>query len=648
MSHGFSYPVFLYLFDLDELGELSKKIPFFRYNKLAPIAIHDKDYFKSEPGSIKEKLLRHFSEFGISEKIQKVYMLTGARYFNYVFNPVSFFYCFSEDGSLCGHVAEVNNTFSERHVYMLPASTSLAGTNFQASYERPKSFHVSPFYDMENRTYHFDFSSLSDSLDVRIDVKKDGVVDFKSRIWGKLEPLTTGSLCKTLVSYPITATLTMPRILWQAKKLYFNYKLPVYTKPIPQSSYTIQTAPPSIIERLCLGITLRYLEKLKVGLLEIELPDETSHTFGTLESKSKAHIRVKDYRFFMRVIFSGDIGFGESYVYGEWESRDVTAVIALFAKNFDHFDDRNIILSYLGRAYNQIKHWFIPNSIKGSKNNIHAHYDLSNTLFSTFLDSTMSYSSALYLSADDTLEQAQKNKIHAIIKKAQINSKDHVLEIGCGWGGLAIETVKATGCRMTCITVSEQQYELAKSRVLEAGLQDKISIELCDYRLVKGSYSKIISVEMLEAVGKEYFGEFFKTCDRLLTKDGLVVLQVITMADQRSKAYSISGDWIQKHIFPGCFIPTLTLLSEAATKHSKFVIEDLENIGVHYAKTLATWRENFLSRFGELEGQGFDERFKRAWVYYFSYCEAGFATRTLGDLHLVLSRPNNETLPGIN
>ncbi|MFW5808510.1 MAG: class I SAM-dependent methyltransferase, partial [Spirochaetota bacterium] len=281
------------------------------------------------------------------------------------------------------------------------------------------------------------------------------------------------------------------------------------------------------------------------------------------------------------------------------------------------------------------------NSLTGSRKNISMHYDLSNDFFKLFLDQTMLYSSARFMSARDSLKKAQLNKVHDIIEKLQITKTDHVLEIGCGWGGFAIEAARKTGCRVTGVTISEEQYAYAKERVQSQKLQKLVSIELLDYRKLSGTYDKIVSIEMAEAVGAKYLGEFVHTIDRHLKKDGLAFLQCITMPDNRHDHYKRSTDWIRKYIFNGGHLLSLTELCTQLKRNSTLFIHHLENIGVHYAKTLHLWRENFEKNVQKIEKLGFDGTFIRKWRYYLASCEAAFETRMVNDIQIILTRENN-------
>jgi cyclopropane-fatty-acyl-phospholipid synthase len=385
--------------------------------------------------------------------------------------------------------------------------------------------------------------------------------------------------------------------------------------------------------------------KLPKGSLSLCLPDGEVHTYGKANG-IKAKIIVNDYRFFTRTVFGGEVGFGEAYTDGDWDSDDVTRVIRLFLENKDAISYETVLTAWVTRLLDRLVHMRNKNTTEGSRGNIASHYDLSNELYQVFLDRTLTYSCGLYLGADDDLETAQKNKLRSIIRKARIGAGDHVLDIGCGWGGFAIEAATTTGCQVTGITISEAQYDLARKRVRKAGLDDRISICLQDYRRVSGSFDKIVSIEMLEGVGHEYLGTFFSCCNRLLKPDGLLVLQVITYPDQGYEVYRKYRGWISKHVFPGGVAPSLTALCNAMTASSSFIVENLENIGIHYATTLRTWRTRFLAGLEQVEQLGFDRLFQRKWVYYLSACEAGFAARTQNDLQLVLTRVNNRRLPG--
>ncbi|UPT74339.1 MAG: cyclopropane-fatty-acyl-phospholipid synthase family protein [Elusimicrobiota bacterium] len=411
---------------------------------------------------------------------------------------------------------------------------------------------------------------------------------------------------------------------------------------------TLTAARPSsdtgFFERAGMSVVLAAMEKIRHGRLTMALPDGTVRVFGDPRSPLRANVAVRRMDFFRRVLLWGDVGFGEAYTAGDFETDDLTALIRLFIDNGEAMEVEHTRFALWGKIRNRLRHLFNANTVAGSRRNIYAHYDLGNDFFKLFLDPTLMYSCARFENGD-TLEAAQRRKVDAILDKARIVPGDSVLEIGSGWGTCAIEAARR-GATVTTLTISERQFEFVKARIKREGLEHKVKVLFCDYRRAVGRYDKIVSIEMIEAVGHEFLGTFFATCDRLLKPDGLVVIQAITIPDQRYEAYRRGCDWIQKHIFPGALLPSLTALSNAMTANSNLMVENVENIGIHYARTLREWRDALQSRSADAKALGFDDEFLRTWEYYFSYCEAGFAARVLGDLQLVLTRPNNARLPG--
>lgn len=399
----------------------------------------------------------------------------------------------------------------------------------------------------------------------------------------------------------------------------------------------------AFLERAGAAAVTATLERLRRGRLALTLPDGTTRLFGGQGTGPEARIVVKRRAFFRRVLLRGDVGFGEAYQAGDFTTDDLTAVIRLFIENAEALEAGASRWASWGRLRDRLGHLLNRNTVPGSRRNIYAHYDLGNDFFSLFLDPTLMYSCARF-EPGDGLEQAQRRKVASILDKAGVSAGDKVLEIGSGWGTLAVEAARR-GAEVTAVTISRRQHEFVTERLQREGLEGKVSVLLRDYRQLEGRFDKIVSIEMIEAVGHEFLGAFFATCDRLLAPDGLVVIQAITIPDQRYEAYRRGCDWIQKHVFPGALLPSLTALCSAMTASSSLVVEDVENIGIHYARTLREWRAALLSKAERVRALGFDEEFLRTWDYYFSYCEAGFDTRTLGDLQLVLTRPHNRRLP---
>lgn len=641
VRHKFSYPVYYYSLDLDEIEKLDREILFFGHNRLRPVALHDRDYLRPGDEPLKKKLQTILKQAGQNGHMGKVDLVTSARVMHYVFNPVSFFICSSPEGSLDKVVVQVNNTFGEMHVYVLtnPLACRRPG---ETHYKAEKVFHVSPFFDRTG-TYDFYFKDPGrNNLDIIIQHKEDQEVVFAARLTGKPRTLGRWSIAGKLTLHPLTASLTMPRIIWQAAKLRYRKHLPVYHKPSPVSPMTIRPAPPGVLSRLGQKAAMSFFKRIEEGQLTLVYADGRVEHFGN-EKGRKGEIQIVDNAFFKRTLLKGGIGLGESYVSGDWTARDLPGTLALLAENLDHLKEKHHRLSILGRTFDHTRHILRPNTLSGSRRNISSHYDLSNEFFSLFLDRTMTYSCGLYPAEDTSLEEAQLNKLKTIIEKARINEGDHVLEIGCGWGSFAIEAVRAAGCRVTGITISREQLKLARERVAAAGMEDKINLILLDYRELEGSYDKIVSIEMLEAVGHANLETWFRVCGKVLRPGGRAVLQVITIPHERYSQYVRSSDWIRKHIFPGGHLPSLETLKGAAVKGSDLVIKDVNSIGPDYARTLRDWSLNLAGRHQEAFALGFEETFLRKWQYYFAYCQAGFETGAIDDLQIIMEKPETGT-----
>lgn len=637
LTHNFRYPVYFYAFDLDELPRLARQIPLFGYNRRRPVAIHDGDYLQPGPAPLRQKLTAVLGQAGLAEP-RRVVLVTAARYFNYVFNPISFFYCYDGADRLLSVLAQVNNTFGEMHLYLLTQPLP-ESTGEQLQFQQAKQFHVSPFFDRRG-DYRFVLSQPAARLDNQIHYHQAQQLVLIARIQGEARPLTGGNLLRTILRHPLSAALTMPRILWQAARLFWQRRLPVYTKPVPDHAMTIRPVPPGPLDRLGQSLCLRFLSRLTRGELRLTLPDGRRYRFGRAGEQPSLQLTVREYRFFRRVLLAGDIGFGEAYTDGDWSCDDLPALLTLLARNQEVMDDRSLVSATFGRWLNYLRHRLRANTLKGSSRNIRAHYDLSNDFFASFLDPSMTYSAARFESEADSLEQAQRRKLQHIIAQAGIGAEDHVLEIGCGWGSFAIEAVRQTGCRVTGITLSQEQLTLARERVRQTGLEERIELQLCDYRQLQGRYSKIVSIEMLEAVGHAGLTTFFAACDRALLPGGRAVIQVITIADRNYRSYRLSSDWIRKHIFPGGHLPSVGALAQAMAAGSRLNLVSLEQRGHDYARTLAYWRQTLLAKRREIFALDYDEEFLRTWDYYFSYCIGGFNAHIIDLAQLVLDKPD--------
>eukprot|EP00180_Rhodochaete_pulchella_P003594 Plantae.Rhodophyta-Rhodochaete_pulchella.ctg62775.p1 GENE.Plantae.Rhodophyta-Rhodochaete_pulchella.ctg62775~~Plantae.Rhodophyta-Rhodochaete_pulchella.ctg62775.p1 ORF type:complete len:611 (+),score=78.20 Plantae.Rhodophyta-Rhodochaete_pulchella.ctg62775:81-1835(+) len=392
---------------------------------------------------------------------------------------------------------------------------------------------------------------------------------------------------------------------------------------------------------------------VKLGSLTLIDPKGERKTFGQspaearCDSRPVATVQIKSPRFYSRVAYGGELGFAEAFIHGDLETETPDALSEVFKVFIENRDTGSMKIdgmrsASVRMAIGKAVHRFLNrNDLSGSKKNIEAHYDLSNDLFATFLGKAWTYSCGIWDRPGMTLDEAQWSKLDKIIDNARIQSHHHVLEIGFGWGECAIRMVQRTGCRVTGLTLSKEQLALAEQRAEEAGVGGHINFLLCDYRTMTGKFDRIVSIEMIEAVGHEFLGPYFAALDRLLTDDGLAVVQVITTPEERYEHYRTSTDFINTYIFPGGCAPSNHALLDAMSKNSRLILESQENFGPHYATTLAEWRRRFLASRKRIDELGFPEEFVRTWVYYFCYCESGFATRSLGLLQMVFSRINN-------
>ncbi|WP_070963031.1 SAM-dependent methyltransferase [Vibrio sonorensis] len=401
----------------------------------------------------------------------------------------------------------------------------------------------------------------------------------------------------------------------------------------------------NVLERSSRSLVMKAVSMLQFGSLTVEeeYEDQSAsrrEVFGKRDENGiNAIVKVKHPGFYSRVLKGGSIAAAEAYMDGWWESPDLTAVTELMALNMDALDKLESHTSPLTRLMMKLMHWSNRNTISNSEKNIHAHYDLGNPLYELFLDKNMLYSSGIYKSSKDSLEKAQINKMDRLCRQLNLTEKDHVIEIGTGWGGMAIHMASHYGCKVTTTTISEEQYQYAKERIHTLGLDDQITLLKQDYRKLEGQYDKLVSIEMIEAVGKAYLESYMKKCQSLLKPGGLMAIQAITIADQRYDYYSNNVDFIQKYIFPGGFLPSITALTQTATKYSDLVIQDLFDIGIDYAKTLNDWLVRFDHNIESVKQLGYDERFIRMWRYYFCYCEGGFKARSISTVHVTFRRP---------
>ena len=390
------------------------------------------------------------------------------------------------------------------------------------------------------------------------------------------------------------------------------------------------------LDKRCRSLVMGVFAKFSYGQLEVV--EGHIHSYfpeNVTDSSINGKIHIHDISVYRDFVKGGSIGAAEAFIEGKWSSPNLTNVIRIFAKAQQQTDSLEANKSWSSKLKNTVSHWQNRNTQSGSKRNILAHYDLGNELYTRFLDPDMMYSSAIYPHESASLDEAQQHKLATICQRLSLNADDHLLEIGTGWGGLAIYAAQNYGCHVTTTTISDAQHAYAQNRIEKLGLGDKITLLKKDYRDLNGSFDKVVSIEMIEAVGYDFLPSFFKQCNDRLKEGGKLLIQSITIADQRFKYYKTNVDFIQRYIFPGGFLPSVNVLSQHLTDHSEMVIESLDDIGLDYAKTLAHWRDNFLASWSTLSTLGYDETFKRLWLYYFAYCEGAFLERSTSTVHLV-------------
>jgi cyclopropane-fatty-acyl-phospholipid synthase len=388
---------------------------------------------------------------------------------------------------------------------------------------------------------------------------------------------------------------------------------------------------------------LARLTRLKTGQLTI-IENDQQRIFGN-DKNLQATITVKNAHFYGEIAFGGSIGAGEAYMLDYWSADNLANVIRIMAANQTVTDTLEGGYQWLSKPLLKVLHYLNRNTQDGSRKNIAAHYDLGNDFFKLWLDPSMMYSAAIFNPPDCSLEAASNKKLQVICEKLALNANDQVIEIGTGWGGFAIYAASKYGCKVTSTTISKQQFDEANVRVKAANLQHKITLLLNDYRDLTGKYDKLVSIEMIEAVGHQFYDVYFTKCAALLKPDGMALIQAITIADQRFEAAKNSVDFIQRYIFPGSNIPSVTALLNSATKASDLKLLDLEDIGPHYATTLRKWRENFFEHIQQVRQLGYSDEFIKMWEFYLCYCEGGFAERALGDAHLLFTKPENRRSP---
>ncbi len=671
----FRYPVCFYSLDLDELPELDRRLALFGYNRRNVVSFRDGDHLGDPERPVKENVLAFLSERGVDLGAGgRVVLLTNLRLLGYVFNPVSYFYCYRADGALAAIVAEVGNTFGERHSYLLSSENQIKD-GARRVYEHPKRMHVSPFFGTD-QTYRFSFTEPGERVRAGVGIIEGDQRPFWAELTGIRRPLTNAGLARALARYPLMSQQVTGLIHWQAVKLAMK-KVPFHRKPrfspgegsygaapgaqAPAAVTTLErpatsarpgrTAlrplPParrSPLSGAARRLALWGLGNPVRGRISVHLPDGTIRRGGDPATGPDIALTVTSKNLWRRLATRGRLAIGESYVAGDWRTDDLVGLLETLALSGEWARKQPPWAAWM-ELQRRRPHLPARSDLPGARRDIQYHYDLGNDLYELFLDPSWTYSCAFFEHPAMSLQQAQEAKYRRICDKLGIGPDSHVLEIGCGWGGFALHAAGEWGARVTGVTLSEEQAALARERIAQAGLSDRVEILLKDYRELEGHFSHIASIEMLEAIGHRELPVFFRACDRLLAPGGLACIQTIAVPDQTYERYRRGHDWIREYVFPGAVIPSLGAVTHAMARSSDLIVHGVENIGYHYAETLRQWRERFLANRDQVRSLGYDERFVRTWDFYLAFCEAAFRTRALHDYQLVLTRPFNERLP---
>ena len=397
-----------------------------------------------------------------------------------------------------------------------------------------------------------------------------------------------------------------------------------------------QSFAPTSFQRLARRKMLQKLEVLAHGTIEYSDP-QTNKQFGDPHADGlTAGLTVDNPGLYSQLATDGSLGFAESYLRGHWRTDDLTGLLRIFCRNLNAM--QSSVAAFAGQIQRVVA-WLQRNTRSGSRRNIAAHYDLSNQFFELFLDPTLMYSSAWFEDEHTSLHAASIAKLDRICRKLELRPADQVMEIGTGWGGFALHAVKNYGCDLTTATISQAQFVRAKQRFADAGIAEQVQLLDCDYRDLQGQYDKLVSIEMVEAVGEKFLDRYFRSCGRLLRPGGKFAMQAIVMPETRYEAYRHRTDFIQKYIFPGGFLPSVAALQTAAGRTTNLRLESIEDMSLHYARTLELWRERFLDRLDEVRRLGFDDRFIRMWEYYLCYCEAAFREQAVRVVQIVWDQP---------
>ncbi len=656
-DHIFRYPLAMLALDLDRIDDEARRLRLFAHNARGPVAFNDADHLGLRGRGAAANARALARRAGCEDLGGPVIVVTNPRTAGYVFNPVSFWFLYAGDGDLACALAEVNNTFGERHTYVLDDLERQDDGSLLSA--RPKRLHVSPFFPTDQE-YRFRLREPGDRFTARIDVWEDGERPFWAQVEGHAQPLTDRALARYLLGYPLMPVRVIGGIHFEAARLALK-KVPFHRKP--RFDPEVGSLPPALEnadERRELtftpaarrgpftpvleALTPRFLAGLDGGAIALTTPDGTRRLLGDPASGPTLDLTIRSRDLFRRLGRRGTVGLGEAWTAGDWDTDDLPELLRRLARGASRLGENRA--GRLARRVRALRP-YLPRT--GDRNrdrrDIEYHYDLGNDFYEIFLDETLAYSCGIWEDGCPDLAAAQRAKFRRICERLDPRPGDHVLEIGCGWGGFAIFAAREFDVRVTGITLSPQQRAEALSRIRDAGLDDRIAIELVDYRDVTGSFDHIASIEMFEAIGEKQFPTFFATCDRLLAPGGRACIQTITVPEQKYARYRRENDWIREYIFPGALIPSFEAMLSAVAEASRFAVVNAEEIGAGYAPTLAAWRQRFLARLDDVRALGFGDQFIRAWDYYLAFCEAGFREGLLLDYQVLLARADEEREP---
>jgi cyclopropane-fatty-acyl-phospholipid synthase len=635
-AHHFRYRAFWLLLDVDELPHLARKLRLFSHNRPNLVSLYDKDHGDGSATPLRLQAKRRLAEAGIDFGEGPILLLCMPRTLGFSFNPLSVYFCHSANGDLVAVIYQVHNTFGERHDYVLSVAQGAAPVRQACR----KTFFVSPFMETD---LNYEFRLIPPGERIAVAIRAGGVEGtiLYAIAAGTRNDLNDRKLLRLCVTIPVVTLKVISAIHWQGVRLILKGLRYRSRRSEPKNfvSFEQQCAQQErALARLAQPPALhargqRGLPHFEFGRLRVTTPAGKHMTFRGVGSGPYAQIGVRSWRALWRLLAGGDIGFADAYLAGQWTTPNITELLLFAAQN----SPRPSFWRTLPRPFVRLQHARNHNSKSGSRRNIAAHYDLGNDFFSHWLDAGMSYSSALYADENDNLEDAQMRKLDRVIDLAELSDGEKVLEIGCGWGALAERIIARHDCSVTAINLSARQLDYARQRLSDRGLGGSTDLRMQDYRDVEGTYDRIVSVEMLEAVGEAYWPTFFGQLAKLLRPGGIAVLQSITIRDALFDTYRRRPDYIQKYIFPGGFLPTMRIIArECEAAGLELVSTDF--FANSYARTLAEWQRRFQGAWPAISSLGFDERFKRMWEYYLAYCQAGFTVGTIDVGHYKLVR----------